>query len=699
MKINDLLIEIEQIMNSYYGEIKYLKDTFDKTESNIKKDIADITKKGIDKEISQNYLELAKIFQNIIDDLMNVQKEFPFESFLSNAQKKIASKKPRVNLNLKKNTEDWAQKIQDETLDAMNQINSNNKLDIETLNKYLDVIFQAYVDSQYIKDNIIKLLKDSQVYQREMNKIISTYEDKLTAEKEKYNEISKFENLDSYYKIQQIKEELHDIRSREKEFRLHNGEIEFGNGYNVSFLMGLHRNSPQKKEVVDFSKKFLNDDLHGFDEEKLYWELDKKQGSLIIDLPTYIMSDRSASKFFEYFEQLLFTLFRRIPVRKLQIASIDCPASNNQSLASPFVPILQRAEKYLGSNIIYMPTVRDKSKISQVIDALFLEGQNRSDTYFSEGYGDIFNYNKATPDNQHDFKFLIINNYPFGFSDQEIVAKLKSLIKDKDTGIVPIIFQASEKSVYETSKNSYSNEPEYTYLDPKELGAVYVNNFDFERKTFTFNNKDASFALTVPNFNNLKYWENINQGYKSATILYLESFLNQVEKASDAEKYSIYDYKLRIPIGKINGDTYDFTINTKNDSSAIILGTTGSGKSSLMHTLIFAAAKTYSPKELNICLVDFKGVDASTEFSQYKKGEDLYLPHINYLSLKSTTENALDMLDMLENLQNDRMKIIAKSKVANIVEYNNLPGIKNTTKIMPRILFIIDEKMCISHNK
>lgn len=686
MKINVLLTEIEKVMNDYQNELKKLKENFEKKNIEIKKTIDSIDKKGIDNEISEDYFKLAELFSNIMNELIKVQNELNNDYFNTDTKKIIAKLKPRTSLNLKKNTEDWAQKIQDETLKAMGEI--ENCSNLEQLNKQLNIFAQAYVDAMYIKNNVISLLHASGVYERELNAVKQVYFTKIEEEKEKYEHDSQYENLTTYSRIQNLKDELNNIRSHEKELRLHNGSIEFGNGYNVEFLMGVHQAAPIKKDVIDFSKKHLKDDLHGFNEERLYWEPSK--GALIVDLPPIIMSDRNSSKFFEYFEQILFTLFSEIPVRKLQIASIDCPAPNNQSLASPFVPILQRAEKKLGSSILYAPTVRDKSKVSQVIDALFNEGQNRSDTYFSENYENIYNYNKTILDNQHDFKFLIINNYPYGFNDSDLVAKLQSLIKNKDTGIIPIIFQSNDKMTYEKSKNAYSNEPEYVYLDPIELGAVHFTDLDFVNKTFNYNKVKASFDLIVPGFNNLQYWDDINTGYQSANILYLDKFLSQAEQINKG-KYSIYDHKLRIPLGKVDGDIFDFVINVKDDSSAIILGTTGSGKSALMHTLILAAARTYSPRELNICLVDFKGVDASTEFSLYRKGEDLYLPHVNYLSLKSTTENALDMLDMLENLQNDRMKLIAKNKVANIVEYNNLPNIKNTNKILPRVLFIIDE--------
>lgn len=692
MKKDDLLKEIKDLMIAHNDEMLLLKINFDAAKESIDKEIKRIKSDNINKELAENYLKMADIFSKIIGELSKVQSSFLFDDYASKAKAEIAELKPRKQYNLKMNTEDWAMKIQEEAVTIMGELEKCTNYD--SMIVLLKRFYQSYVDAMYIKDNIISLLKESHLYEKEVSNLEHDQYVKLDKLKEEYKENSKLEKLKVYSKITELKDELANLRATENEYRFRNGDIEFGNGYDDSFLMGIHHKSTIEKEVVDYSKQYLKDDLHGFNEEKLTWRLDNKHSSLIFDLPSNVMAERSSSKFFEYIEQLLFTFLSGLPVKKIQIAGIDCPAPNNQSISSPFVPILQRAEKFLGSNIMYSPIVREKSKVTELIDSLFTEGQKRSDTYFSEGYDNIYNYNQSTIDNQHDFKFLLINNYPYGFEEPEIVAKLQSLIKNCDTGIITIIFQAKEKNIYAIKKNNYSDDFTYTYIDHRELGTGYLTDFDFENKTFLFNDVTGNFALETTNFNRLKYWEDINHGYQNANILYIDTLLKQAEHANNrsANKYSIYDHKLRIPIGKANGDIYDFTINVKDDSSAIILGTTGSGKSSLLHSLVLSAANTYSPKELGICLVDFKGADASTEFSLYKKGKELYLPHVNYLSLKSTTENALDMLDMLETIQNERMKIIAKNKVSNIVEYNNLPNIKNDeNKIMPRILFIIDE--------
>ena len=68
------------------------------------------------------------------------------------------------------------------------------------------------------------------------------------------------------------------------------------------------------------------------------------------------------------------------------------------------------------------------------------------------------------------------------------------------------------------------------------------------------------------------------------------------------------------------------------------------------------------------------------------------MPHVRYLSMKSTAENAFDILDMIENLHNGRQKILAEHGVADVANFNSLPEVQaGEMKPMSRILFFIDE--------
>lgn len=696
MRINDLLNEIKKLMKSYNEEIANCKSSYLDSKTEIQGLMNKVKSGEGDAAFVCDYAKIVEKLDKIMNELKRVQASFVLDDFDLDAKFAMAGIKPRKELNLKKNTDDWAIRIQNEAVEAMDKLaQCNNYQEMLTLLKQL---YQAYTDAKYLKDNGLALLKESGIYKTLLDRVIEGYSISLQQIEEEYKETQKLENLKVYPTIKSLKDEVENIRANNIEYRMQNGKIEFGNGYDDSFLLGIQQRDPIEKEVSDFSKKFLKDDLQGLNVEKINWKLDTEHTAIIIDLPENVMVDRKASTFYEYIEQLLFTFITGLPEKKLKISAIDCP-SPSKSISSPFTPIIKRAQKYLGDVIMHSEVVTDKNKVEDLIKNLYQECRRRSDDYCTDGYDNIFKYNETIVDNQHHYNLLLVNNYPYGFENEEVIDQLKNLIDDKDTGIITIIFQSNNKETYTKKRKDYSSSETYQYLDYQEFGADYFTDFNFNDKTFNYNGKKTSFALTVPSFDNLKYWEEIKNGYESTKILFIDSLIKQVDSknSSSSNSYSalsnkFYDYKLEIPIGKSNADIYNFKIDMKVSPSSIFLGSTGSGKTSLLHVLILSAAYFYSPNELNICLVDFKGKDSSTEFNMYKKGGELYIPHVNYLSLKSTAENALDMLDMIESIHSERMKLLSKNNVEDIVQYNNLPSIKGKTdKIIPRVLFVIDE--------
>ena len=74
---------------------------------------------------------------------------------------------------------------------------------------------------------------------------------------------------------------------------------------------------------------------------------------------------------------------------------------------------------------------------------------------------------------------------------------------------------------------------------------------------------------------------------------------------------------IEIPIGKNGGEIHSLRFDTTGGNSphALIIGGTGSGKSNLLHAIILSGAYRYSPRDLQIYLIDFKG---GVEFKFYE---------------------------------------------------------------------------------
>ena len=85
----------------------------------------------------------------------------------------------------------------------------------------------------------------------------------------------------------------------------------------------------------------------------------------------------------------------------------------------------------------------------------------------------------------------------------------------------------------------------------------------------------------------------------------------------------------------------------------MIAGVAGSGKSSLLHTIILQALSQYGPDELRIYLVDFK---RGVEFKIYA---DYKLPSFEVVAIESEREfgyNILKALEREQKIRADRFK-------------------------------------------
>ena len=91
-----------------------------------------------------------------------------------------------------------------------------------------------------------------------------------------------------------------------------------------------------------------------------------------------------------------------------------------------------------------------------------------------------------------------------------------------------------------------------------------------------------------------------------------------------------------------DGDSIiNITIGEGSSHHGLIAGATGSGNSTLLHTLIMSSMLHYSPDQLNLYLMAFK---SGTEFKIY---ESVKLPHIQLLALDAMQEFGESILCLL----------------------------------------------------
>ena len=148
----------------------------------------------------------------------------------------------------------------------------------------------------------------------------------------------------------------------------------------------------------------------------------------------------------------------------------------------------------------------------------------------------------------------------------------------------------------------------------------------------------------------------------------------------ESEEFERLRGALPLAIGKtINGSV--FTRSLSKMPHALIAGTTGSGKSVLIHNLILSLLFTYGPKDLRFIFIDPKRV----ELTLYKGIAHLYTDPI------TDPKKALQALVWTVNEMERRYELLEEAGARDIGSYNNILGKDDEGEHLPFLVVVIDE--------
>jgi DNA phosphorothioation-dependent restriction protein DptH len=144
---------------------------------------------------------------------------------------------------------------------------------------------------------------------------------------------------------------------------------------------------------------------------------------------------------------------------------------------------------------------------------------------------------------------------------------------------------------------------------------------------------------------------------------------------------------LEVPLGENRfGEVITIDFSSSNSPHLLIGGTTGSGKSEALNTILYGMVEHYSPDELKLLLVDPKG----TELSIFEK-----YPHLKG-DIGWDDSDALELLTMaVEEMQNRYQKLKA-AKVKSLADFNAQAA--NGDKL-PWWVIVLDEYADLTSDK
>lgn len=272
------------------------------------------------------------------------------------------------------------------------------------------------------------------------------------------------------------------------------------------------------------------------------------------------------------------------------------------------------------------------------------------------------------------FYLLLITNVSIAYftRDRDLNAFCELLNNASRAGIYPVVSYLKKDN-----KQVITNKTQIEKLEHLLKGGVF-----FEQKSKN-NYLFASGVLTDLQ----KFVNRYGFTYKQFTSDKYKSLAKAISKKFKNKDDEDIQPVVKVKIGTTSLGKQPFYLEIGGHSQVVhglIAGTTGSGKSALLRTLIWRIAK-YSPDYIRLYLIDFTPSGAG--FTKFRKH-----PNVEILLLKDRSFNKVEAtLQILEKTQNDmnnRFEQFANIEVENIYAYNE--SVPNKEKI-PFIFLIVDE--------
>ena len=320
-------------------------------------------------------------------------------------------------------------------------------------------------------------------------------------------------------------------------------------------------------------------------------------------------------------------------------------------------------------NVLFDAYSEDFTKNLRVI---YRELAERSNAIKASGKDNVSEMNKCDlEDAGLKYTFLFISDFPHNATEEQkkLISKIVSADCYKFGVFVFVSWDMNAKLDDRIDYQSFLNE--MTLLFPKNDRFYFMNG-----------KSDALLNKFVLKLNGeevvnkeLDEWSNlINGRIKESATVSLDIRNDALTPDTLWTKKS--NDGLDIPIGRISSkETMNLKLNN-NGAHGLVVGTSGSGKSSLLHNIIINGAWLYSPEELQFVLVDLKNV----EFNMYSS-----LPHVRVLSGNAGRKYGVSVLDFLIEEYEGRIKKMEEVGATEIEDY------RNKGYSLPRILVIIDE--------
>ena len=343
----------------------------------------------------------------------------------------------------------------------------------------------------------------------------------------------------------------------------------------------------------------------------------------------------------------------------------------------------------------------DSQRIEERLDVLLDRAQTISQDYLRGQYNDILEYNQAAGKNAEPLQFLVVADFPRGFT-QGALEKLENVMSNgPKNGIYTILSGDMSELLgsndgndqrYNAVLRRVCSKLTFFYFDEK---GIHVPNVQSPRVSGTHAMIDQIYLpMILPT----------NRSLVDSTIETLKKAIHAAERVTITyddvmdglpqmpERWFGYSDRqgLSVPFA-LSGANKVLSLELASDALSpkyhtLVTGMIGSGKSTLLHTLIMGLLMKYSPEDVQIYLMDFKD---GVEFKVYTEYD---LKNFRAISIDTEPEFGLAVLKKIEAEMQARNNIFKEEGCRGLEGYRREMAEKgNPHHGMPRTILIIDE--------
>lgn len=400
----------------------------------------------------------------------------------------------------------------------------------------------------------------------------------------------------------------------------------------------------------------------------------RKCGNVLLNIDEENYSEQTR----DFVNQMILRFLLSFPASRLNLCLIDI---DNKMEFSRFKSLTK-----INNSILFNGIIRDDRQLENTIKDMEQVMYKIDDDVLSyNGVEDIYEYNRRFEANPQNVYLFILVNYPSGLREDTAKKVLKLVQNGNKAGIFSIIINNEDCPL----PSGYKKEEYDKFI---ESVAQHALVFDKNENGFVLDpgipcifsprrNVDVSMLPDI-----VDMLKESAENSKQKVVPLAQMFADSDAQAASEKGIVPGDDLLDIPIGLRGSEVQTLYLPTRRngDVHSVVIGGTGSGKSNLLHAIIMNACYKYSPEELNLYLVDFKG---GVEFKFYEAGKvkEKQIPHIKLVGLTSDLEDGVAILYNLQKELRRREDLFRQNGVEDIVHYRALGN------SIPRLLVIVDE--------